>query len=154
MTVTSFSFLYFMFWIVELSYDHSHWPWKGRIWVGPGVVPVYLPGRNLGQTMAIHTTPEACNLLEPMYFFEGVTGNALVEDSTRTGNSFCTVFPLPLGWVHGLFRVNGLGADFWVATFPRVTDAASGGASHASLPGAMNVLTPLGWMIASNHVCG
>ena len=62
--------------------------------------------------MAIHTTTEADILLKPMYFFEGISGNTLVEASARTGKSLCTVFPLPLGWVSGLFRVNGLGADF------------------------------------------
>ena len=86
--------------------------------------------------MPIHTTPEANILLKSMYFFEGVSGNTLVEASTRTGKSLCTVFPLPLGWVSGLFRVNGLGADF----------------GHRLSPGAMKVLTPLGSMIAGNHV--
>ena len=66
--------------------------------------------------------------------------------------NFLRILPLPLGWVRVLFRVNRLGADFWAAHFPRVTDAASGCALHASLPGAMNVLTPSGWMFASNHV--
>ncbi len=47
--------------------------------------------------------------------------------------------------------MNELGAEFWATPFPRVADAASGGALHVSLPGAMYVLTSPGWMIAGNH---
>jgi len=70
------------------------------------------------EIMIIHTTPEACILLKPMYFIEGVTGNLPVETRVRTGKSVSTILPLPLGWVRVLFRINGLGADFWAAPSP------------------------------------
>jgi len=58
--------------------------------------------------MAIHAPYKAGISLKNMCFIEAVMGNALIDDSAETDKFFCSILPLPLGWVRLLFRVNRL----------------------------------------------
>ena len=58
-------------------------------------------------------------------------------------NSFAQFYLCPSDGFASCSGLTDSGADIW-GHFPRFTDAASGGALHASLPGATNVLTPSG----------